>query len=59
MSNLFKTEIAQVMRQATSQVEGIIVAATSLSNSTIAANCDPAPGPVAAAKAAPEVARTE
>jgi len=33
MSNLFKTNISQVMGLATSQVEGIIVAATALNAS--------------------------
>ena len=55
MSKLFNTNIAQVMGLATQQVEDIIVAATTLSPSSIAANC-PAASPAADADA-PEVAR--
>ena len=57
MSNLFNTDIAQVMGLATSQVEGIITAATTLSASSIAANCPAPASPAAAVGETPEIAR--
>lgn len=59
MSNLFKTDISQVMGLATSQVEGIIVAATTLSESTIAANCSLPPATALVAEGTAKIARID